>query len=103
MHEAYTARLPGTATHADDRVTYRLDPNTEDRIDAEEDDDVRSDRRRGDLGPEGEEGGGGEDREDQEDDAKDIEDEDWVDGAVLSWLDVGVGWWAVVVGVEVDG
>ena len=64
---------------------------------------MRSDRSRGDLGAEGEEGGGGEDREDQEDDAEDIEDEDRVHGAVLPWLDVGVGWWAVVVGVEVDG
>lgn len=103
MREALTARLSGTAAHADNRVANRLDPNTEHRIDAEEDGDVRSDRSRGDLGAEGEEGGGGEDGEDQEDDAEDIEDEDRVHGAVLAWLDVGVCWGAVVVGVEVDG
>ena len=103
MREALTARLSGTAAHADNRVANRLDPNTEDRISTEDDADVRADRGRGDLSSEGEEGCGGEDCEDQEDDAEDIEDEDRVHGAVLSWLDVGVCWGAGVVGVEVDG
>ena len=103
MREASTARRFRTAAHADDGVANRLDPDTEDGIDAEEDRDMRSDRGWCDLRAEGEEGAGGEDGDDQEDEAEDVEDKDRVHGAVLAWRDVAVGWGAGAVGVEIDG